>query len=167
MLFRSFSFQRPLEVEKWWSLRLVHFTQREVAQYWPEDESWQKLEESLRPAVQIRTGTNEMPLHTDVALQTIVREWDTPHQMQALKTQLNELEALRYRLAPQFVGIADSYHETIQTYLGSQTKNGGLLRRRKTTRKRALEEVLRQLDALDAKRAALRPNEEPMTAKSE
>jgi hypothetical protein len=160
-------FQRPLEVEKWWSLHLVHFTQREVAQYWPLDESWQKLEETLRPAVQVRSSTNEMPLHSDVPLQTIVSEWDAPRQTQALKSELNELEALRYRLAPQFVGIADSYHETIQTYLGSQNKNSGIFHRKKTSRKRALEEVLRQLDALDAKRAALRPREESVTAKTE
>jgi hypothetical protein len=162
----AFSFQRPLEVEKWWSLHLIHFTQREVAQYWPVDESWQKLEEALRPAVQIRAGTNEMPLRTDVPLQTIVREWDAPRQTQALQTEQNELEALRYRLAPPFVGIADSYHETIQSYLGEQNK-GGVFHRKKTTRKRALEEILRQLDALDAKRATLRPREEPVTAKSE
>jgi hypothetical protein len=162
----AFSFQRPLEVEKWWSLHLVHFTQREVAQYWPVDESWQKLEEALRPAIQIRAGANELPLRTDVPLQTIVREWDTPRQTQALKTELNELEALRYRLAPPFVGIADNYHETIQTYLGEQNK-GGFLRRKKTSAKRALEAVLRELDALDAKRATLRPRDEPVTAKSE
>jgi len=158
----AFSFQGPLEVEKWWSLHLVHFTQREIAQYWPTDESWQKLEETLRPAVQVRASTNDMPLRTDIPLQTIVREWDTPRQTQALKTELNELEILRYRLAPQFVGIADGYHETIQAYLGSQAKNGGLLRRKKTTRQRALAEVLRQLDALDAKRNALRPQDTPV-----
>jgi hypothetical protein len=159
-------FKRPLEVEKWWSVHLVHFTQREVAQYWPPDESWEKLEEALRPAVQVRAGTNEMPLHTDVPLQTIVREWDTPRQAQALKSELNELEVLRYRLAPQFVGIADGYHRTIKTYLGEQNKTGGMFHRKKTTRKRALEEILHQLDALDAKRAALRPKDEPV-AKAE
>jgi hypothetical protein len=158
----AFSFQRPLEVEKWWSLHLVHFTQREVAQYWPAEESWQKLEETLRPAVQVRASTNEMPLHTDVPLQTIVREWDTPRQTQALKTELNELEVLRYRLAPQFVGIADGYHETIQTYLGNQNKSGGLLHRKKANSKRAIEEVLKELDALDTKRAILRPHDEPV-----
>lgn len=162
----AFSFKRPVEVEKWWSLHLVHFTQREVAQYWPVEESWQKLEEALRPAVQVRASTNELPLHTDVPLQTIVREWDQPRQTQALKSELNELEALRYRLAPQFVGIADGYHQSIQTYLGEQNKSGRMFRRKKTTRKRALEEVLRQLDALDAKRATLRPHDEPV-AKAE
>jgi hypothetical protein len=162
----AFSFQRPLEVEKWWSLHLVNFTQRDVAQNWPVDESWQKLDDALRPAVQIRAGTNDLPLRTDVPLQTIVREWDTSRQNQALKSELNELAVLRYRLAPQFVGIADSYHETIQTYLGEQNKSG-FLRKKKTTRKRALEAVLRELDALDAKRATLRPRDEPVTAKSE
>jgi hypothetical protein len=158
----AFSFQRLLEVEKWWSLHLIHFTQRDVAQYWPPDESWQKLDETLRPAVQVRTSTNEIPLRADVPLQTIVREWDTPRQTQALKSELNELEVLRYRLAPQFVGIADNYHETIQTYLGEQSKSGGMFHRKKTTRQRALQAILSELDALDAKRTALRPHEDPV-----
>lgn len=159
-------FKRPLEVEKWWSLQLIHFTQREVTQNWPADESWEKLEEALRPAVQVRANTNEIPLRTDVPLQTIVREWDAPRQTQALKSELNELEVLRYRLAPQFVGIADGYHQTIKTYLGEQSKTKGIFHRKKTTRQRALEEVLRQLDALDAKRATLRPKDQPV-AKAE
>jgi|ERR1051326_599182 hypothetical protein len=159
-------FQRPLDVEKWWSLHFVHFTEREVTQNWPVNESWQKLEEILRPAVQVRAVTNEMPLRTDVPLQTIVREWDSPRQTQALKSELNDLEVLRYRLAPPLVGLADGYHQTIQTYLGIQSK-GGFLHRKKSAQRRALEDVLKQLDALDARRAALRPPEEPATAKSE
>jgi hypothetical protein len=158
----AFSFPRLLEVEKWWSLHLVHFTQREVTQYWPADESWQKLDETLRPDVQVRASTNEIPLRADVPLQTIVREWDTPRQTQALTAELNELEALRFRLAPQFVGIADSYHETIQNYLGEQNKRGGMFHRKKITRQRALEAILRELDSLDAKRASLRPHEDPV-----
>lgn len=160
----SSSFQHPIDVEKWWSLHFVHFTQREMTQNWPANESWQKLADALRPAVQVRAGTNEMPLRTEVPLQTIVREWDSPRQTQALKTELNNLEVLRYRLAPPLVGLADGYHQTIQTYLGSQSKSGGFLHRKKINRKRALEEVLQQLDALDAKRTALRPPDGPVAA---
>ncbi len=160
----SESFQRPLDIEKWWSLHFVHFTEREVTQNWPASEGWQKLEEILRPAVQVRAGTNEMPFRTDVPLQTIVREWDSPRQTQALKSELNDLEVLRYRLAPPLIGLADGYHQTIQTYLGSKSKGAGLLHRRKTMQKRALEDVLKQLDTLDARRDALRPPDEPVAA---
>jgi hypothetical protein len=164
--FNAFStlFQHPIDVEKWWSLHFVHFTEREVTQNWPVTESWQKLANALRPAVEVRAGTNDMPLRTDVPLQTIVREWDSPRQTQALKSELNDLEVLRYRLAPPLAGLADNYHQTIQTYLGSQNKSGGLLHRKKTNRKHALEEILKQLDALDAKRTALRPPDEPVAA---
>jgi hypothetical protein len=156
-------FQRTLDVEKWWALRFVHFTEREVTQNWPVNESWQKLEEILRPAVQVRAGTNDMPLRSDVPLQTIVREWDPPRQAQALKSELNDLDVLRYRLAPPLAGLADGYHQTIQTYLATKTK-AGFLHRKKSAEKRALEDVLKQLDALDARRAWLRPPEQPVAA---
>ena len=49
--FSAFStlFQHPIDVEKWWSLHFVHFTEREVTQNWPVTESWQKLADALRP----------------------------------------------------------------------------------------------------------------------
>ena len=35
-------FDRPLDVEKWWALQIVHFTGRDLAQTWAPDESWQE-----------------------------------------------------------------------------------------------------------------------------
>ncbi len=153
--FRSY-FQRPLDVEKWWTLHVEHFTGRELAQTWPADESWQKLDELVRSMVQVRTGTNQMPLHAEVKLQTIVSQWDRAHQDQALRQKLAELQMLRLRLAPDLVPLSDEYSRTLANYLQNRD-HGGLPLLKKTARRHTLEQTVQRLDELDARRLELRP----------
>ncbi len=161
--FRAY-FQRPLDVEKWWALSLVQVTGRSLAQDWPLDESWQKLDQAIHASVQVRTSTNELPLHADVPLQTIIREWDSFRQDQALNNTLRELALLRLRIAQEFVGLVQDYYQTIQTYLQARDRSGSVLPFvRRATRRRATEAAVRQLDALDARRQALRPSSKPAT----
>ncbi len=159
------TFQRPLDVEKWWSLEMVHFTGRELGDKWSAEESWQKLDELVRSAVQIRVGTNELPLHSEVALQTIIRDWEPTRQAHALETKLQELQMLRPRLASQLMPLVDDYCKTIETYLGNLNHKGSLLLFRKQAfRERNVEQTLRLLDELDARRATLRPPDKPLPA---
>src|SRR5262249_34667183 len=69
-------FQKALDVEKWWALAAVHFTGRELAQTWPQEESWSKLDALLHEGIQIRSATNDAPLYSRVSLQTIIRDWE-------------------------------------------------------------------------------------------
>ena len=160
-------FQRPVDVEKWWSLRLVRFTGRDVAQTWPLEESWRKLDQSIRLPVQVRTITNELPLHSEITLQTIIREWDQAHQTETLRSRLVELEMLRLQMAPSLVPLVDEYRQVVQTYLKNRDQSSILLTfRRKAGLRRVTEEAIKQLDALDARREALRPKQKPITAAS-
>ncbi len=150
-------FTRPLEVEKWWALQLAHFTGRELSQNWPADESWQKLEETLRPTVQVRAGANELPLLTNVTLQTIIRDWPDPRQTEALQEELRQLELLRLRVTLEPALVVDAYRQTLASYLHQREHPGLVLPFRKQAALRhAAEEALKQLDALDARRAELR-----------
>src|SRR5207245_2196559 len=36
-------FTRPLDTEKWWTLQVLRFTGRDLAQTWSDEESWRKL----------------------------------------------------------------------------------------------------------------------------
>lgn len=151
-------FQRPLDVEKWWTLQVVHFTGRDLDQTWPREESWQKFDESIRSQVQIRFGTNDLPAHAEVSLQTIVGEWDSAHQTQALQAKAHELDLLRLRIAPEFVPLLDEYRKVISTYLQSREHSGPVLPFRKKAAVRQLaDETVQQLSALDRQRLALRP----------
>lgn len=151
------SFERPLDVEKWWALSRAQAGGHDAAQTWSREDSWQKLEQALHAAVEVRTGINELPLHTDVPLQTVIREWETVRQTQALNNSLRALELLRLRMAPEFAGLVQDYQQVIKTYLQQRDRGGSVLPfARKASRRRAMETASRQLDALDARRQAMR-----------
>jgi hypothetical protein len=151
-------FSRPLEVEKWWALQTAHFTGRELAQTWNPSQSWEKLDESIRSFVQVRLQTNDLPLQAEISLQTVLREWDSTRQKQALQLKIRELEQLRLRLAPEFVGIADDYRQTLANYLQNRDHSGSFIPfRKRAVQRHTLEEALRKLDALDARRTLVRP----------
>ncbi|HWH71502.1 MAG TPA: hypothetical protein VNT26_19150 [Candidatus Sulfotelmatobacter sp.] len=156
------SFQGLLEVEKWWTLNLVHFTGRDLAQTWPKEESWEKLEEVIRSPVQVRSSTNEMPLRAEVSLQTILRDWERPQQTQALQNKLRELEMLHQRVAEDYAPVVADYHQTLQNFLLNRDKISLVQRfRKKAAQRHFLEETLQQLNALDTRRASLRPVTKP------
>jgi hypothetical protein len=164
--FRS-HFQRPLDAEKWWALRVVHFTGRELAQTWPQAESWQKLNQAVQAPVQLRTAANDLPLRADVSLQTVVREWDRAHQTEALQDRIRELSLLRQRVAPEVVALADSYRLVLETFLQSRDKSSLLyLFRKKAALNKTSEQAIRDLNSLDTQRLAMRPAPNPLALKS-
>ncbi len=153
-------FDRPVQAEKWWSLCLVEFTGRDAGQNWSLEESWQKLDQSIRFPVQVRATKNELPLHSEVTLQTIIRQWDRTPQTRALKSKSADLDLLRPRVAPQLAGLVDDYRQTLAAYLQNRDKTAFLLTfRTKAGLRRATEQTLGQLDALDARREAMRPEQ--------
>jgi len=158
-------FARTLDVEKWWALRTMNFTGRDLGQTWPVEESWQKLDEILHFPVQIRTGTGDLPLRGNIPLQSVIREWDPVRQRQVLWSKIGELVQLRLRVAPPVVAVVDQYHQTLATYLENREKRGSIIPfRRQAALARTIEETLKQLDALDAERESLRHAQKPVAA---
>jgi hypothetical protein len=151
-------FQRPLDIEKWWSLHLAHFTGRELAQTWSNQESWQKLDEIIRSAVEVRMDTNDLPMHLQAPLQTMLREWDPARQVQAMQAKLRELQAARLRLAPEFIPLADEYCRTLEAYLQNHEQNSsGQFLRKNSLLQHSRAETIQHLDELDARRSLLKP----------
>ncbi len=160
-------FQHTLDVEKWWSLQLMHFTGRDLlAQTWTFDESAQKLAQALRATVEIHTGTNALPVPADVSLQRVIREADRARQIETLQVKVRELDLLRPRLAPEFIVVVDNYRRVLQSYLQRPDKRGSIpLFGRKSGLDRATEESLNQLDELDVARALVQPAQKPLAAR--
>jgi hypothetical protein len=153
----SAHFKRPLDIEKWWTLQVLHFTNRDLSHAWPVEESWEKLDEVVRSAVEVRLGTNELPLRFEVSLQTMIREWEPPRQTQALQLKASELEQARLRMATNLVWLADDYYRTLQQYLYDRGHAGTFLPFGKKSHLRKMNEAaISRLDALDARKAALR-----------
>jgi hypothetical protein len=151
-------FERPLDVEKWWSLSVTSANGRDPAQAWTPEESWQKLNRAIHPAVQVRIGTNEPPLQGEVTLQQVIREWDPGRQAQALNSTMRELELLRLRIAQEYLGLVQDYAQTIRAYFQQLDRGtSAFASKRREVRRRLVEAAVRQFDALDARREAVRP----------
>jgi hypothetical protein len=158
-------FERPLDVEKWWALSLAQAGGRFAGQAWSLAESWQKLDLAVHAAVEVRTRTNELPLHAEVSLQTVVRGWDPVRQTQALSNTLRELGLLRLRIAQEYVGLVQDYYQVIETYLRQPERGApSSLSAKQAGQRRAIELAIQQLDALDARRMAVRPGSTPTPA---
>ena len=159
-------FQRPVEVEKWWALQVVHFSTRDaLAQTWPFEESSQKLDQTLHASVELHTGTNQLPLTAEVPLQQVLREWDRPRQAETLQLKMRELQLLRVRVSDEFVPLADKYRQLLENYLQHQQKPGIHPFRRRAHAERLAAETVQALDQLDALRAAVRPIQKPVVAR--
>ncbi len=151
-------FERPLDVEKWWALSLAGTSGRDLAQTWSLEESWQRLDQAVHISTQIRTNANQLPMHAELKLQRVIREWEATRQTQAIKHTLRELALLRSRIAQEFVGLVQDYARVLETYLQQRDHTGSILPfMRQAGRKRAVEATVKQLDTLDARGTALRP----------
>jgi hypothetical protein len=151
-------FERPLEVEKWWALRYVNFTGLEPSQTWPLYESWQKLDSVLRSPVRVWATTNDLPQHSQVTFQTVLRGEDRARQTQALRLKLRDLEVIRLRMAHELGPLVDDYIQTVEKLLAYRNKITSVLPFRKDAGwKAATAEALKELDALDVRRDVLRP----------
>jgi hypothetical protein len=152
-------FKKPLDVEKWWALQLVQFTGRDLMQTWTVEESWNKLDEILHASVGVRVRPNDLPLPTEVSLQTILREWDQTSQGQVFQRKLQELDTLRLHVAQEVIALVDDYRQVIGAYLEKRDapRAFSFLRRRTAVLDRAAKTAIQQLDALDAASQPLRP----------
>ena len=160
-------FQNTVDVEKWWALQLLHFTGRDLTETWDAEKGWNKLDQALRSEVQVRVGTNEMPLHFEAKLQTVLQEWDDARQFPALRAKLVELGMLRPRLGTNLAPVLDEYCRILNDYLNERAHPGFVLPLRKAaTRRHAEELAVKQLDTADLRLAAQRPAQKPKPAGS-
>ncbi len=152
-------FPSQLDLEKWWALESVHSTGRNLAQLWTLEESWEKLNDILRPKVQVHVSANEFPLHADVSLQAIIREWNYLRQTQTLRAKIRQLSDAQLRVAARLLMLTSQYRQTLEDYLRRMEKAGPMPFGKNQTKqsvKKTIEDTLKQLDALDAKAEALR-----------
>jgi hypothetical protein len=154
-------FANQLAVEKWWTLQQVYFAGRDPLQLWTPEESWRRLDQALRTSVAIRGKLTELPVRTDVTLQAVIREWELIRQATTIRARISDLEAVKLRVAPEFIEITETYRRTLANYLQQRERPTPLIRTSNPVRppnpKQLARDVIRQLDALDAQRAGLRP----------
>lgn len=159
--FSAFSprFQRMLDMEKWWSLHLVDLLGRDQRQTWPREASLQRLDEILLTPVQMRLGINDLPVITQVPLQEILSQGDPKSQKAMLGQKITQLAVLGLNMSPQCGRLADRYRNTLESYLQNRERLAYAPSLKMNPSLRSLlviNAAIKQLDALDAERAALR-----------
>jgi hypothetical protein len=150
-------FERQLDLEKWWALQVVHFTGHQLAQNRSGEDSLRRLDDALRTPVQVPVPSDAPPQHAEVRLQTVIQEWDYARQRQVLQTKIQQLQMLRLRVAQPVLMLADNYLQVLQSYL-RRTEKWRFATAANTARpavRRMIEQTVKQLDALDARREML------------
>lgn len=137
-------FPQPVDLEKWWALQIASFAARGTGPLWTPAASCDTLDGILSVPVEMRSASNNLPVHAAISLQAVIRNFDFDQQTFVLQTKLRDLQLAQWRMAPQFAGLTDAYHRTLTDYLGG--RNGVAPPERKVT------DTLKKLDALDAQR---------------
>ena len=160
-------FATQLELEKWWALRLVDFTGRDLIQAWNAEVSWQKLNDIVRPVVEVRARATDLPSREEVSLQTIIEKWDVSRQFGFFQEKSKQLYVLRSRVSQELAKLTDDYRRTIDVYLSKRTRDG-ILRSARAQAVLGIDHGARQtideLNMLDGIREDLRPK--PTTVES-
>jgi hypothetical protein len=150
-------FQRPLDVEKWWALRTVIFAERAPGPRWTTDVSIVRLQELLGVPVEFRGESNSLPGHTEISLQTALESLGPEQRDRVVRLKMRDLALEELRFAPPFGALADGYRVTLAGFLGELKRNDlptatkhGVPPDLRT----AVNETVRQLDALDERRRA-------------
>jgi len=160
-LLRAFRdcFQSRRELEKWWELQALHFTDRDLAQTWPLKDGLGKLDEILRVAVLTREATNAPVTRAEVSLQTTIRLWGYAWQPELVRFKTLQLLALQLRAPKELVPLVNDYRQALESLLLRMAKarsESYVPAAFRSAAERIVETTVKRLDALDAKREAFR-----------
>jgi len=157
-------FPRPLDLEKWWALQVVSFISLDPGPGWTLAVSKQKLEEILSVPVETRTATNSLPLHAEVSLQTVIRNFDPARQDVIFQTRLRDLELAQLRISPKLAALTEGYRRAVADYLGQPSAAAprpNWVKRVLTGGRTSASQTIKTLDALDAQRRTLEATLQP------
>jgi hypothetical protein len=152
-------FPRPLDLEKWWALQVVSFSSLDPGPGWTLEVSKKKLDEILSVPVETRTATNSLPLHAEISLQSVIRNFDSARRDVILQTRLRDLELAQLRITPQLAALTEGYRRALADYLGernsSSPRRSWIRRVLTASPKASANETIKTLDELDARRRIL------------
>ena len=116
-------FKRPLDVEKWWALRVVNFAARDPGPRWTAATSRDRLESLLSVPVDYRNDASALPTHAEISLQAVLKNLPPDQRDAVARIKLRDLALVELRLAPPFGELADGYRAALADFLGEQKKS--------------------------------------------
>lgn len=143
-------FRRPLDVEKWWALRVVRFAARDRGPRWSPAASREQLASLLAVPVEFRASSNALPEYASVSLQTALKNFTGEERENVLRLKQRDLELAQFRLSAPFSGLADGYRATLAEFLGDKKSAPAI--RSQAPPSANISATVKKLDALDARR---------------
>ena len=149
-------FRFPLDVEKWWSLRVVTFATRDQGPSWNAAVSGARLAELLTVSVAVRPTSDALPTYQELSLQTALQTLDPVSRDQIAREKLRDVEFAQLRFAPVYAQLVGGYRQALAEFLGERPKPAHVTHGNQPMRRRtSLVVALKQLNTLDAQRHAL------------
>jgi hypothetical protein len=150
-------FRDPVAIEKWWSLRTIDFAARNPTSQWTVADSEERLATLLQVPVQIRGNSNSLPVHTEISLQSAIRELAAGQRDEILAGRLRELELEQFQMARPIAALAAAYGGVLRAFLGEAERPPAARNDKHASAANhdSLSGTLRKLDALDARRREL------------
>jgi hypothetical protein len=157
--FKAFAsdFARPLDVEKWWALRVVTFAQHSAGPRWTTDVSVARLQQVLSVPVEFRGGSNALPVHAEISLEAALQNLDPAQRDDILRTKARDLAFIELRLATPFGQLADGYRLALTDFLGETRRAPRIDVANKhasthMNKRVSVADALKKLNALDSSR---------------
>jgi hypothetical protein len=164
------NFPRALDVEKWWALQIVDFISRDPGPRWTLAASREKLDRILSVPVEMRGSSNALPVHAEISLQTVIRNFDSVRQSAILQTRLRDLDLARLQMAAPLAALTDAYGRAIAKYLGQSQKTATtyVVNKRSPANLPQVNtrDILKKLDELDARRRTIESAAKPFAQPS-
>jgi hypothetical protein len=88
-------FARLLDVEKWWALKCVAFTQSDLTEGRTEKECWDKLQDALDVPVEVRLTPSRPATEARLTLQEVIMQWSPSNSLPVLQRTVRNLENLQ------------------------------------------------------------------------
>ncbi len=151
-------FPRSLDLEKWWTLRLVSLAAHDRGPGWTVAVSRARLDEILTVPVEMRVSSNSLPVHAVVSLQTVIRNLEPARRDAILQIKTRDLALAELRMAPSVAALADEYRRAIGGFLGDLPSSVSAQPPRRhafaAPQRVSAARTLKTLDELDIRRQA-------------
>ena len=158
-------FPRLTEADKWYMLAAMHVSERDAFSVWPLATTFAQLDELLSTSVQVRASPSDLPIHAQVKLQRIIAEWEPAKLTPVLEQKLAQFEVLRRRAAAALVELVTGYELVLDACAHRRASKSGHGQGESPVNARLLaRDVVKRLDQLDRRLAALREKLQPATS---
>jgi len=152
-------FPRLIDLDKWWTMRVVQLSHGEELSRFKPDEALRQLDDILVIRAVAHNNTNQLPIYTTLTFQQVIRDWPWAEQEPLLSERLQQLHSLALRAPASSGRLIDDYRAALAEYLAKRTCNDNSRKNLSSQATLRVKVAIRHLDTLDAERekVKLRP----------